>query len=120
MNGLRNHNLKTCPVDLVVAGMALLLLLTGVIMVGSASTEVSNRIYGDPLYMFIKHSAYVVISLGIAAVALMMPIKSWQQIDWVLLLLSFALLIAVLVPGIGHTVNGSTRWISLGFLYRPG
>ncbi|MDG1206705.1 MAG: putative lipid II flippase FtsW [Pseudomonadales bacterium] len=120
MNGLRIQNLKTCPIDLVVAGMALLLLLTGVIMVGSASTEVSNRIYGDPLYMFIKHSAYVVISLGIAAVALMMPIKSWQQIDWVLLLLSFALLIAVLVPGIGRTVNGSTRWISLGFFTVQG
>jgi cell division protein FtsW len=36
------------------------------------------------------------------------------------LLLSFALLIAVLIPGIGHTVNGSTRWISLGFFTIQG
>lgn len=104
-----------CPFDGIVAGIAALLLLIGVVMVGSASMEVSARSYGDPLYLFYRHSFYVAISLLIASLTLAVPIRSWQQIDWVLLLLSFVLLIAVLVPGIGHSVNGSTRWISFGF-----
>jgi cell division protein FtsW len=103
------------PLDKLVSASAFLLLLLGLIMVGSASTEVSHRIYGSPFHLAIKHGAYVFISLGAGAFALMLPTRYWQKIDWLLLLLSFALLIAVLIPGIGHTVNGSTRWISLGF-----
>ena len=40
-----------CPVDPIVAGAALMLLLIGMIMVGSASTEVSARTYGSPFYL---------------------------------------------------------------------
>ncbi|MFT5014149.1 MAG: cell division protein FtsW [Patiriisocius sp.] len=108
------------PLDKLVSASAFLLLLLGLIMVGSASTEVSDRNYGSPFHLAIKHGAYVLISLGAGAFALMLPTRSWQKIDWLLLLLSFALLIAVLIPGIGHTVNGSTRWISLGFFTIQG
>jgi cell division protein FtsW len=104
-----------CPVDVTVAGISLLLLMIGIVMVGSASMEISARIYGDPFHLFIKHVVYVAISVGVAALLITVPVRSWQQIDWVLLLLSFTLLIAVLMPGVGRTVNGSTRWISLGF-----
>jgi len=108
------------PLDRLVSASAVLLLLCGLIMVGSASTEVSDRIYGTPFHLAIKHGAYVFLSLGAGAFALMLPTRSWQKIDWLLLLLSFALLIVVLIPGIGHTVNGSTRWISLGFFTIQG
>ena len=112
--------IEECPFDVTIAGIALVLLLTGIVMVGSASMEISARTYGDPLYLFFRHLVFVILSLGIAALVLLIPIRSWQQIDWVLMLLSFALLIAVLIPGIGKTVNGSTRWISLGFFSIQG
>ena len=108
------------PLDALISGMAVFLLIVGLIMVGSASTEVAARIYGDPLHLFIRHGVYLVISLGMGALALMVPIDFWQKIDWVLLLASFVLLVAVLIPGIGKTVNGSTRWISLGFFTVQG
>jgi cell division protein FtsW len=109
-----------CPFDITVAGITLLLLLMGLVMVGSASMEVSARTYGDPFYLITRHCVYVLISLGVSAVVLMVPIRSWQQFDWLFLLFSFALLLAVLVPGVGHTVNGSTRWISLSFFTVQG
>lgn len=115
-----NLNDDQFPLDTIVAATTVLLLLAGIVMVGSASTEVSARTYGDPFYLTMKHSIYVLISLGAGAFALMVPTQSWQKIDWLLLLVSFALLIAVLIPGIGHTVNGSTRWISLGFFTLQG
>jgi cell division protein FtsW len=108
------------PLDRLVSAATVMLLLFGVIMVGSASTEVSARTYGAPFDLAIRHGIYVFISLGAGAFALMLPTRSWQQIDWLLLLASFALLIAVLIPGIGRTVNGSTRWISLGFFTLQG
>ena len=117
MNGLAN---KAFPLDPYVAGIASLLLFAGVLLVGSASTEVAARTYGSSLHLLIKHVVYLCISLVVAAGALMVPIRVWQRLDMVLLLVSFVLLIAVLVPGIGHKVNGSTRWISLGFFTVQG
>jgi cell division protein FtsW len=115
-----NQSQMSYPLDRLVSAAVVVLLLYGLIMVGSASTDVSARTYGEPFHLALKHGAYVFISLGAGVVALMIPTRSWQQIDWLLLILSFALLIAVLIPGIGKTVNGSTRWISLGFFTLQG
>ncbi len=109
-----------CPVDPVIAGIALLLLLVGIIMVGSASTEVSARTYGSPFYLLIKHSAYVLIGLVAGIMAILTPVRVWQKLDIPLLIVSFGLLIAVLVPGVGREVNGATRWIPLGFFTLQG
>lgn len=109
-----------CPVDPVLGGAAVMLLMIGMVMVASASSEISARNYGSPLYLFIKHTVYLVISLAASALTLAAPVRLWQRLDWLLLLVSFALLIAVLVPGVGHEVNGSMRWISLGFFSLQG
>ncbi len=111
---------RTFPLDPYVAGIASLLLFAGVLLVGSASTEIAARTYGSSMHLLIKHVVYLGISLAVAAGALMVPIRAWQRLDMVLLLVSFVLLVAVLVPGIGHKVNGSTRWISLGFFTVQG
>ena len=113
-------NKQDFPLDSLVSAATVFLLLYGLVMVASASTEVSDRIYGQPFPLALRHAFYVVLSLGVGAAALLLPIKFWQRIDWLLLLLSFVLLIAVLIPGIGRTVNGSTRWISLGFFTLQG
>jgi len=49
-----------------------------------------------------------------------MPISFWQRFSLPLLLLGFAMLILVLVPGVGREVNGATRWIPLGFFSLQG
>jgi cell division protein FtsW len=40
----------------------------------------------------------------------------WQRFAPALLVASFALLVLVLIPGLGHEVNGSRRWIRIGML----
>lgn len=110
----------SCPVDPLLSGVALFLLLYGLVMVGSASLEIGARIYDNPFYLLTRHSIYLVISAGAAALALSVPISVWQRLDAVLLLMSFVLLVAVLVPGLGKEVNGAKRWISLGFFTLQG
>jgi cell division protein FtsW len=107
-------------VDPVIAGVAICLLSFGFIMVASASTEVSARIYGSPFHLMTRHAAYVLLGAATGVAVLMMPIRIWQKLDLPLLLLSFLLLIAVLVPGIGKEVNGAARWISLGLFSVQG
>lgn len=103
-----------CPVDPMIAGIALFLLLYGFVMVGSASLEIGAKTYGDALHLIVRHTIYLVISAGAAVVAVSLPIAFWQKNDAALLFVSLALLAAVLIPGIGKEVNGSTRWIAIG------
>ena len=44
------------------------------------------------------------------------PLSRWAKFDGLLLVLGFIGLILVFVPGIGHEVNGSQRWLNLGII----
>ena len=92
----------------------LALLGLGLVMIASASTEVAAVNVGSPLYYMFRHLIYLVIGLGAAAAVLLIPLQLWQRLSGLLLLAAFALLVLVLVPGIGREVNGSMRWIGFG------
>ena len=103
-----------CPVDPMVAAIALILLAYGLIMVGSASMEIGAKTYGNPFHLLTRHAVYLGIAGAAALMAISVPVSSWQKIDMALLGFAFFLLVLVLIPGIGKEVNGSTRWIALG------
>lgn len=111
---IRQRDGVRCPVDLFLLIIVVVLTTIGIVMVASASSDVSNRMYGSPFYLLSKHMLFLGVSLVTACTTLLVPIRFWQEIDWLLLILSFVLLVAVLIPGIGREVNGSIRWIPLG------
>ena len=90
------------------------LLLAGLVMVTSASVNVAERQGVDPLFYFQRQLFSVLLGGALAAAMLAVPISAWRRAAPWLLVASFALLLVVLVPGIGHEVNGSRRWIRLG------
>lgn len=92
------------------------LMAVGLIMVYSASISYAERVMGNELYFAVRHFIYA--SLGLLAMFIVMriPVSFWERSGPYLLLLSIILLIAVLIPGIGSKVNGSTRWIKLGVM----
>lgn len=95
-------------------GACLCLLGLGLVMNASASSAVSAaHNNGNHYYYFIRHSLYVGISLAAAACCLLVPVQRWQRWSWPLLVVAFVLLVLVYVPGIGHEVNGSKRWLNL-------
>jgi cell division protein FtsW len=102
------------PVDPLVFGIALFLLLYGLVMIGSASLEIGVKTYDNPVFLLTRHGLYLLVSGAAALIAISVPIQSWQKHGAALLAVSFLLLIVVLVPGIGKEVNGATRWVALG------
>ncbi|MDG1580758.1 putative lipid II flippase FtsW [Pseudomonas sp. GOM6] len=92
----------------------LALLGLGLVMITSASSEVAAMLSGNPLYHMIRHLIYLAIGISAAVVTLMIPMAFWQRYGASLLLIAFALLIMVLIPGIGREVNGAKRWIGFG------
>jgi len=94
----------------------LLLLAIGLVMVYSASiamAESSAHTGFRAWYFLARHALFTCIGVVAAVVAFQIPVKVWQRLAPWLFLAGAALLIVVLVPGIGKVVNGSRRWISL-------
>tara|TARA_B100002003_G_scaffold57517_1_gene52999 strand:- start:1870 stop:3066 length:1197 start_codon:yes stop_codon:yes gene_type:complete len=92
-----------------------LLLMCGLLMMTSASVEIASSQYGDPFYHFKRQAIFALMGLSVMVITLNVPIIFWRRSSWFLLMGSYALLLLVLVPGIGKVVNGSARWIDLGF-----
>ncbi len=101
-------------IDLVIVAAVFGLLLIGLVMVTSASLNVAERSMGDPFFHFERQFFSVLLGCTFGAALLVVPISLWKRFAPWLLVASFALLIVVLVPGIGHEVNGSQRWIRIG------
>ncbi len=94
----------------------LVLLAFGFIMVSSASMVDAQFDYGNPYYFVIRQGIFCIMALCAMLVALFIPIDNYHKMGKFWLILAFVLLIAVLIPGVGHVVNGSRRWIPLGFI----
>lgn len=90
------------------------ILLLGLVMVASASVAVAARSTGEPLYFFYRQAVYAIIGIAAGFVVLHIPTRLWRDNGFALLTLALLLLIAVLIPGLGHSVNGARRWIGLG------
>jgi cell division protein FtsW len=95
-------------------GLAMLLLLGGFVILASASISVSDSATGNPFYYVQRQLWAAVIGGSAGLVCLFIPLRVWQSLGFPLLLLGIALLIVVLLPGVGHEVNGATRWVRVG------
>jgi len=102
--------------DPVVVTVCLALLSLGLVMVASASIGVADRNFSNPFYYFQRQLVFVVIGLIAAALVYRIRLVQWEKSGVALLGFALFLLVLVLIPGVGKTVNGSTRWISLGLL----
>jgi cell division protein FtsW len=86
----------------------------GFIMVASASLPVADNTYGSPFHFVVRHGLALVLALGAGLVCFAIPVRWWERAGLMLFLVGLALLVLVLIPGLGRTANGATRWIPLG------
>lgn len=111
--GSRNRRMVFDAVMLCAVGG---LLLLGIVMVTSASITVAAAQLGDPFYYLKRQLLFTVLGMMAAGLACVMPTALWERLALPLLIATFVMLVAVLIPGIGHTVNGSRRWLRFGFM----
>ncbi|HEX4300527.1 MAG TPA: putative lipid II flippase FtsW [Gammaproteobacteria bacterium] len=96
---------------LVLAG---LILVIGLIMVSSASISLADKTTGSPFYFLTRQLMFLLMGAGCGVLMYNLPLAWWQRSGYLLLMLAFALLLMVLVPGIGRRINGSMRWVAMG------
>ena len=93
----------------------LLLLSIGLIMIYSASIAIAEAQFGAEraTHYLLRHGIYLGVGLFFGFITFQVPMQIWQRYTVYLFMASASLLVLVLVPGIGHEVNGSQRWIPL-------
>ncbi|WP_438316901.1 putative lipid II flippase FtsW [Sporosarcina sp. FA9] len=95
-------------------GSAAVLSLIGLAFVHSAGSYWGAVRYADSSPFIVKQFIYMVVSVAIAFFIIKSPltsnVKTWTVVYW----LSIVLLVAVLIPGIGASRNGSQSWIAFG------
>jgi cell division protein FtsW len=97
----------------IVLGATGLLVALGLIMVLSASSVTSFADSGSSFTIVEKQALWVAIGLPALWIGMRLPIRAYRLLGYPLLLVSLALLVLVLVPGVGVNVSGATRWIDL-------
>lgn len=103
-------------IDPVLSTIVLTLLLGGFVILASASISISDNVAGDPFFYVRRQLLAAIIGAAAGGICLFIPMRLWQSLGPLMLVAGLALLIVVLIPGIGYEVNGSTRWVRVGFM----
>jgi len=110
---MRERNKGGLP-DIIIFIVTLALLGIGIIMVFSSSSVMAFHEEGDA-YFYLKRQA-LWAGMGLIALLILMNIdyRTWKKFSILAIVGVIALLILVLVPGIGVVVGGARRWIGVG------
>jgi cell division protein FtsW len=91
-------------------GAMLALASLGVVMVASSSIYQAS----SPFYYLLRHVMFLLVGMGLAYWVMRTELKSIEARNHLLLLGCVVLLLLVFVPGLGVSVKGAHRWITLG------
>jgi len=99
--------------DYILLGVVLALVSFGIVFVYSTTAILAGDRFGDSYYFLKKQ--LICAAIGFALMVLMMFIRyeALKRVAYPILGISLLLLIAVLIPGIGHRAGGSVRWLEL-------
>lgn len=90
------------------------LALSGLVMVASASMPMADRTLGEPFHYFQRQLVYLLLGVTSGAVLFRIPLAVWRRARLAMMAGALVVLAVVFIPGLGKTVNGSTRWLDLG------
>jgi cell division protein FtsW len=86
----------------------------GIVIVYSSSFALAQVRYGGSDFFLSQQTIRAILALASFMFFINVDYHIWGKLGNILYLFSVMLLIAVLVPKIGHEINGARRWISIG------
>lgn len=118
---LNRDRLNAPSYDQTLLWVVLCLLGISLVMVYSASIAIAEADKGvghNSSYYLVHQAAFIFVAMIAAFMAFNVPITWWQKMAPYLFLIGLALLVLVLIPGIGIKAGGSRRWLRL-FVINP-
>ena len=109
------------PALVLLASVLAVLCLVGLVMVLSSSSVQSLRQHRDSWLFFRRHVLWLLLGTAALLVTARVDYRRWRRLGAPLLAVSGVLLALVLVPAVGVSVNGSSRWLGVGsWRMQPG
>jgi len=113
-------NQKTGSPDFLLFILTVVLMVSGLIMIYSASAILAHDRYGSSYYFFLRQLLWILVGCAGMWVAYRVDLEALRALAIPGLFLGLFLMAAVCVPGIGRTVGGAQRWFRLGpFSFQP-
>lgn len=97
-----------------IVGFTIFLVLTGVVMVYSASSIMADKRFHDSFFFLKRHAIYAVIGISAMIFVSKSDYGEIRKIAYPFLLFTLGLLILLLIPGVGTEAGGATRWLRAG------
>lgn len=101
-------------IDYWLVASVMVLATLGLVMVASASITFADREIGQPFYYAFRQAVFIAIGLAVGVALFKVRMVDLERMGMLLLLSAMAMLLLVLVPGIGVEVNGAARWMNAG------
>ncbi len=117
--GMRVQRQRERPLmryDPVLLGAVLLLLMSGVVMVYSASAVYAGARLGDGLWFFKRQATAAAAGVAVVLVVMRIGYRRLEPLAVPLVFVSLALLALLHIPSLGHAAGGARRWMKLGSL----
>lgn len=102
------------PYDRWFVAAVLAILSIGLLMMTSASIAISDKSSHQPFYFLFNQLIRLALGVGIGCVIVQINTDTMEKYSGYFLLVVMMMLCLVLIPGIGHSVNGSYRWLGFG------
>ena len=114
----RSRPSKMMDYDQLLVWVTVLIMMFGLVMVYSASIALPDSpkfayLNDKNEYFLYRQMAYIAVSMAAAAVVFKVPVAVWQKYAPMMFIGTLVLLVLVLIPGLGVSVNGARRWLPL-------
>jgi cell division protein FtsW len=106
--------------DFILLFTALALVGIGIVMVYSTSAIIAGDRFGNAYYFLKRQALYAAVGFALMILMMFVPYELLKRLAYPILIFSILLLIAVLIPGIGHRAGGAMRWLKIqSFSFQP-
>lgn len=102
--------------DPLLLGTVLALMGIGLVMVYSASVVAADRTLNNGEHFLFRQAIHSALGLLVLAMGMAIPVGRYRALAPWMLLTALVMLTLLLIPGVGITVNRSTRWLGVGSL----
>lgn len=90
------------------------ILLLGLIMVASASIEISQEKFHTPFHFLIRQMVFLCLAVVVSRFTLKLSMQKIEKYSPYIFLAAVFFLLLVLIPHVGRSINGSSRWLGIG------
>ena len=111
---MSSHRKKQYGCDSTLVWTLAALTLAGIVMVFSSSAVYAQETYQDSFYLLKRHTLWVLMGTGLLVFARKFDYHRWEKLTLPIMVGTFLLLLAVMVPALSKEVGGARRWLTLG------